>query len=120
MTGFALLGHAFEIADKSEVLLRIHVKKTPFLPGAEEYADMWLFPAGTAHNQTGYADHVRFAPGVAEELQQLLYTPETSGGLLAAIPPERLEDLKASFKQAGEALWVIGKVLEGRGIEVVP
>jgi selenide,water dikinase len=120
VTGFALVGHSYEIAEKGEVLLRIHIKRIPFLPGAEEYADMWLFPAGTAHNQTAYADHVRFAPGVTEELQQLLYTPETSGGLLAAVPPERLEDLKASFQQAGEALWVIGEVLEGQGIEVVP
>lgn len=119
VTGFALLGHAYQIAANSRVQLRFYADKLPFLPGATSYADLWLFPAGTAHNQSGYRDHVRFAPGIAEELQQLVYTPETSGGLLAAVPPERLDDLKASFKTANEPLWVIGQVLEGHGIEVV-
>ena len=118
VTGFALLGHAYEMAEHSSVQLRIHAGQIPFVPGAKEYADMWLFPAGTAHNQQGFGDRVRFAPGVVEEIQQLLYTPETSGGLLAAIPPERVDELSAAFAQANEPLWVIGEVVAGAGIEV--
>jgi selenide,water dikinase len=119
VTGFALLGHAHEMAEKSGVRLRFRVGSIPFLPGAEEYAGMWLFPAGTAHNRSAYQKHIRFGPGVPEETQELLYTPETSGGLLAAIPPDRLNNLKANFAQAHAPLWVIGDVLEGRGIEVM-
>ncbi len=118
VTGFALLGHAYEMAEHSSVQLRIHAGQIPFVPGAEEYADMWLFPAGTAHNQDGFRNHVRFGPGIAEEMQQLLYTPETSGGLLAAIPAARVDELKAAFAQANEPLWVIGEVVAGAGIEV--
>lgn len=119
VTGFALLGHASEMAEQSGVQLRIHADQIPFLPGAEQYADLWLFPAGTTRNQAGYREHVRFTPGVAEETRQLLYTPETSGGLLAAVRPDRLDQLKAGFAEAEESLWVIGEVLEGQGIEVI-
>lgn len=110
VTGFALLGHASEIAEKSGAGLRFHADKIPFLPGAAEYADMWLFPGGTGRNQQAYEKIVRCAAGVAEEVQQLLYTPETSGGLLAAIPPDRVSALEASCKQAGQPLWVVGEV----------
>ena len=58
------------------------------------------------------------AAGMAEETQQLLYTPETSGGLLAAVAPEQLDQLKAGFKTANEPLWVVGQVLPGSGVEV--
>jgi len=118
VTGFALLGHAWEMAEPSGVQLRICAGKIPFVPGAADYADMWLFPAGTANNQHAYRDHVGFDPDVPEEIQQLLYTPETSGGLLAAIPPEELDALKARFAAANEPLWVIGEVVTGTGIEV--
>ena len=123
VTGFALLGHALEIAQKSHVRLRIHANRLEFLPGAEELATMWLFPAGTGNNHRAYASRIAFDPAVPEELQHLLLTPETSGGLLAAVPPERLHDLKEGFAAAGEPLWVIGEVMEkeeGHSIEVVP
>ena len=120
ISGFALLGHACELAEKSGVKLRIHADQLPFLPGAQAYADMWLFPAGTGHNKDYFARHVRCDPGVTEEALHLLYTPETSGGLLAAIPASRLNDLKADFTEVNEPLWVIGEVLDGTGIDVVP
>ncbi len=120
ISGFALLGHACEVAEHSGVKLRIYVDQIPFLPGARDYADLWLFPAGTSHNKDYYARHIGCNPGIAEDVLHLLYTPETSGGLLAAIPASRLNDLKADFAAANEPLWVIGEVLDGTGIEVVP
>jgi selenide,water dikinase len=120
ISGFALLGHACEVAEKSGVKLRLHVEQIPFLPGARDYADLWLFPAGTGHNKDYFARHVRCEPSITEEVMQLLYTPETSGGLLAAIPPDRLDALESDFATANEPLWVVGEVLDGTGIEVVP
>jgi len=111
ISGFALLGHACELAERSGVRLSVHVDRLPFVPGAREYAEMWLFPAGTAHNQKGFSDPVRCAPDVAEETQQLLYTAETSGGLLAAVPPAQIAALEAAFSAGGEPLWIIGEVL---------
>jgi len=119
VTGFALLGHGYEIAEKSGVRLRFHLERIPFLDGAREYADMWLFPGGTCDNERAYEHAVAFAPGIEEEMQQLLYTPETSGGLLVAVSPEKVDPLVKSFEQAGHPCWVIGEVLEGDGVEVV-
>jgi len=119
ITGFAPLGHAQEMAALSEVRIRFHLGKLPFLEGAKGYAEDWLFPAGTCNNQRAYEHAVHFAPEIPEEMQQLLYTPETSGGLLVAIPPERLERLTDLFIEEGEPLWGVGEVMEGEVVEVV-
>jgi selenide,water dikinase len=119
VTGFGILGHADEMAEKGGVRLRFSLGHLPFVAGAREYADQWLFPAGTCSNETFYQAHVTFGPGVSEEEQQLLYTPETSGGLLIAVAPERLEGLLAAFRRAEHTAWAVGEVLEGEGVEVL-
>jgi len=119
VTGFALLGHGYEMAEKSGVGIRFYLDKLPFLEGAKGYAEDWLFPGGTCNNERAYEHAVRFEPGISEEMRQLLYTPETSGGLLIAVPPERLETLTALFADGGHPCWVIGEVVEGEGIEVL-
>jgi selenide,water dikinase len=119
ITGFALLGHGYEMAEKSGVRLRFYLEQLPFLEGAQQYADDWLFPGGTCNNERAYEHAVRFEPGISEEMQQLLYTPETSGGLLVAVLPEKLKALTALFDGEGHPYWVVGEVVEGEGIEVV-
>jgi selenide,water dikinase len=119
ITGFALLGHGYEMAEKSNVRLRFYLEQLPFLEGAQQYADDWLFPGGTCNNERAYEHAVRFEPGISEEMQQLLYTPETSGGLLVAVLPEKLKALISLFDDAGHPYWVVGEVMEGEGIEVV-
>ena len=118
ITGFALFGHALEMARGSGVALRFYLDKLPFLPGSEEYADMWLFPAGTCNNQRAFEAEVRFDDDITEEMIQLLYTPETSGGLLASVPGGKLDILLSRFNDAGEDIWVVGEVVEGRGVEL--
>jgi len=119
ITGFALLGHAQEMAERSGVRLRFHFDRLPFLPGAVQYAEQWLFPAGACRNQEAYQAAVRFDPTIEEEMQMLLFTPETSGGLLIALPPEGLARLQARCREEGQPLWLVGEVVEGEGIEVV-
>jgi len=118
ITGFALLGHSYEMAEKSGVQLRFFLDKLPLLDGALEYADQWLFPAGTCSNERAYQDHVTFAPEIAEEVQQLLYTPETSGGLLVAVPRHKLDALLALFDEVDHPRWVVGEVVEGEGVHI--
>ena len=118
ITGFALLGHGREMAEKSGARLRFYVDKLPFLEGARQYAEDWLFPAGACRNRDCYERWVDFAPSVSEEMQMLLFTPETSGGLLVAVPPERLETLIGFFADEGQPIWVVGEVVEGEGIKV--
>ena len=118
ITGFALLGHGHEMAERSGVRLHFHVGQLPFLPGAHRYADEGLFPGGTSNNERAYEHVMHFGPGVTEEMQQLLYTPETSGGLLAAVPAEEMATLVAGLADEGQPYWVVGEVVEGEGIEV--
>ncbi len=118
VTGFALLGHSQEMAALSGVKIRFYLEKLPFLEGARGYAEDWLFPAGACRNQKHYSPWVHFAPGISEEMQMLLFTPETSGGLLIAVPREKLEQLVALFEAEGQEYWIVGEAVEGERIEV--
>ena len=118
ITGFALLGHGQEMAALSGVKIRFYLEKLPFLEGAKSYAEDWLFPAGACRNQKHYSPWVHFAPGISEEVQMLLFTPETSGGLLIAVPREKLEQLVALFEAEGQEYWIVGEAVEGERIEV--
>ncbi len=118
VTGFALLGHAYEMASQSDARFRFHFERLPFLPGAKEYADLWLFPGGSCNNQRTFEDHVSF-DGLEEEMQMLLFTPETSGGLLIALPSADADHLETLCQQAGKPIWRVGEVVEGEGLEVV-
>ena len=119
ITGFALLGHGYEMAEKSGVRLRFHIDRLPFLEGARTYADRWLFPGGTCNNEEAYEHGVTFSDAVSEEMEQLLYTPETSGGLLVAVRKDRVDELVEAFREAQHPCWTIGEVEEGSGVEVV-
>ena len=119
VTGFALLGHGYEMAERSEARLRFYLEKLPFLEGAQQYGKDNLFPGGSCRNQSAYEQWVDFAPGISEEMQLLLFTPETSGGLLVAIPPERLEMLTTLFAEEGQPRWIVGEVVEGEGVGVI-
>ncbi len=118
ITGFALLGHSHEMASGSGVRLRFYLEQIPFLPGAKDYADLWLFPGGTCNNERTFEAHITFQ-GIQEEMQQLLYTPETSGGLLIALPPAEADRLEMLYREAGQAVWRVGDVVQGEGIEVL-
>ena len=119
ITGFGLLGHASEMANLGKIGLRLHLDRLPFLPGAREYAEQWLFPAGANRNQDYFGCSVAFAPEISDEVRLLLFTPETSGGLLMATPAERLNEMQALATAVGQPLWIIGEAVEGVGIEIV-
>lgn len=118
ITGFALLGHAFEMASQSRARFRFFLNRLPFVPGAVEYARQWLFPGGACNNQRAYGSHVTF-DGLTDEMQMLLFTPETSGGLLVALPPAEADRLEALCLQAGQSVWRVGEVVDGEGVEVL-
>jgi selenide,water dikinase len=118
VTGFALLGHGYEMAERSDARFRFHFDRLPFLAGARKYADDNLFPGGSCRNRDAYERWVDFAPGISEEMRLLLFTPETSGGLLTAVAPEKLGALTDLFAAESHPCWVVGEVVEGAGIKV--
>jgi selenide,water dikinase len=120
ITGFGLLGHVWEVAERSGVRLRLHFDALPFHPGAFHYADELLFPAGASCNMADFGAPVSFAPRLEYEEQALLYCPETSGGLFVSLPPAEAQAFLARYQAAGHEAWAIGEVLEGEAhIEVV-
>lgn len=121
ITGFGLLGHAAEMARRSGVGLRVESSALPLLPGALEYAQAAIAPGGLGRNRRFLeADgYVRYSGAVEEARRLLLFDPQTSGGLLLAVPPPVAEELLCRFAAAGEPCWPIGVVVAGAGIEVV-
>jgi selenide,water dikinase len=119
ITGFSLLGHASEIAENSHVRLQFNFEEIPFHDGAKGYAQDWLFPAGSCRNQKCYQDQIIFVNGISDEMKMLMFTPETSGGLLAAVPESQLDIITKLFKESDEPYWIVGRVVQGQGVRVV-
>ncbi len=110
ITGFGFLGHATEIAAASDVTLRIDYGRVPFLDGAPQYAAAWAFPGGSVANKMTYEKGVRFAKGIREDAQMLLFDAQTSGGLLISVPAAQLDTFAAHMDDAGAPWWPIGTV----------
>lgn len=118
ITGFGLLGHAWEMADLSSAGLRFSFSALPFVSGARHFAEQWIFPGGSFDNRAYFSPHVRFAPQVDEPSQMLLYDAQTSGGLLLAVPSQKLDGFLRRATQSGIEVWLVGEVMAGRGIVV--
>ena len=108
VTGFGLIGHAREMALASGVTLEIQVDAVRFLPGALEYAKRGAVPGGLKNNREFASCAVAAARPLAPEIEDLLYDPQTSGGLLLALPEPDAEALEGAF----EGAYRIGRVVE--------
>lgn len=115
VTGFGLLGHALELARASQcaaaqpLQLRLSAAALPLLPGAEDYAGNFQ-PRGLHDNCAFAAPAVAFAPEVTEARRTLMFDPQTSGGLLAALPAAEVPALVAKLRSAGFPAAQIGAV----------
>ena len=118
ITGYSLLGHGSEMAQASNARLRFFFSRIPFVSCARKYAEQWTFPGGAADNHLYFSPRVQFAPTLGEMEQMLLFDPQTSGGLLLAVPEMKLEAFLAQAAALGQPAWVVGDVLEGEGVLV--
>jgi selenide, water dikinase len=114
VTGFGLLGHAHEMARRSEVRIALDAASLPALPGALEVARAGERTGGDRRNRE-YGD-VEVAARVPAELAALAYDPQTAGGLLVSLPAERAAVLEARFGGDGLFLRRIGRVEHGDGV----
>lgn len=101
VTGFALLGHSFEMAQGSNCTVHIQSKNVPFHPEAWEFADMGFLPAGAYRNRDYAEAGVTVRNGISRTMQDLLYDPQTSGGLLMAVDAA---DADACLKELQDAI----------------
>lgn len=119
VTGFGLLGHADEMARLSGAGMRLWATAIPALPGALACIAMGISTGGEARNRAFVSPRVRVDADVPADIVHLLFDPQTSGGLLIAVAPERAPELEARFRADGCDLWRIGEVTEESGIAVV-
>jgi len=121
VTGFGLLGHLREVAAGSGVRARVRVGSVPFIDGVEELAPRDLFPGGAYRNQASLGNLVKWPESLPEHRRMMLCDPQTSGGLLLALPEAACAGLLAALAEAGVTAAAIGEVLgSGAGeIEVV-
>lgn len=119
VTGYSLLGHGLEMANASGVGFRLVFDRIPFVSSARKYAEKWIFPGGASDNRLYYGSKVHFATHMDEVAQMQLFDPQTSGGLLLAVPGEKLAAFLRGAEELNQPVWDIGEVLPGSGIEVV-
>lgn len=112
ITGFGLLGHAYELAFASGVSLRLESMSIPLLPGANAFAQEGLVPAGAYRNRAHLSNKVRFLQGVPLSIQDVLFDPQTAGGLLISVAEADADRLLSALGEGGVRYSrIIGHVL---------
>lgn len=112
VTGFGLLGHAWELARASKVTIEIDSARVPLLPGASELASAGLLTSGDKTNREYVGDDVEIGTHVSKELRSLLYDPQTAGGLLISIAHDQSDALLARLRETYYSAAIIGQVRE--------
>ena len=112
VTGFALLGHSLEMAQGSGVTVHLKAQAVPYHEEAYEMADMGFIPAGAYRNRDFAEAGVRVVGEVARALQDIFYDPQTSGGLLCAVPAAEAEACLAELRAVAPSTRIIGYVTE--------
>ena len=113
ITGFGFLGHAYEMAKASNVSFRINSRQVPLLPEAENYAKMGLVPAGTYKNRKYINDKIKIDQDMTPYLNDLMFDPQTSGGLLISIDAHKVDELLQFYQEHLETEYaVVGRVTE--------
>jgi selenide,water dikinase len=110
VTGFGLLGHAWEMAEGSGAVLRIDASRVPVLPGVRAHAEKGVLPGGSQANLEWVRPHVRFGAAVDGLLQEILADAQTNGGLLAAVRADRLEAVRGLLADRGVEAAHVGEV----------
>ena len=100
VTGFGLIAHCLEMASGSDVTLELSSGSIPVLTDAEEYAKLGLVPAGAYRNREYSEGKVRFE-GISVSFMDVLFDPQTSGGLLAAVPEEEAPHVLRELERRG-------------------
>ena len=114
VTGFGLLGHGLEMAQGSDMEIELDTAKIDLIPEAREFAEWGMLPAGMYRNRH-FAEASVDAGAVELAVQDMLYDPQTSGGLLIAVHPEDAEAMFEELKTAVPSAQKIGLVREYRG-----
>ena len=117
VTGFSFLGHLHEMMG-GRLSCRIDGSAVPVLPGAWQAADDCLYTAAGQRNRNHTGPFVRFE-NVPFAMQEILFDPQTSGGLLLAVAPEEAESLRDELQKASLPAQIVGEITEKQDTEIV-
>jgi selenide,water dikinase len=116
ITGFGLIGHTAQLAQNSQVGISFRLASIPFFPEAGEFAQQGFCPGGLHRNREFYQKMVKIDAGVPQHMQDILFDPQTSGGLLICLEPGKAELLLDKLRQNGvEDAAIIGEVVSEPG-----
>jgi len=121
ITGFGLLGHAWELAKASKVTLEIVAERVPILPGALDLAGRKMLTKGDRVNREYVGGDLKIDAGITKEIISLLYDPQTAGGMLISIAGARAEAMLAKLRETYSQAAIIGRVKEydGHSLDVI-
>jgi len=112
ITGFGLGGHCLEMARAAGLTMELWSERIPVLDSAIELAEMGILPEGSHANKHFCSSLVQAGEGVKEILLDLIFDAQTSGGLLLAVPEDRLDEARQVLESQGETATVVGRVLD--------
>ena len=112
ITGFGLLGHSLEMSEGSGVTIRIFSGDVPYIEEAKEYSQMGLIPEGAYNNRRFIGNKVEFSKDVTEYMMDILFDPQTSGGLLISVSRESADKLIKELSESPVKFGVVGEVLQ--------
>lgn len=112
VTGFGLIGHAAEMAEGSHTTLRMYASQIPILKEAIELAQMGIIPAGAYNNRSYLECRTQFDPNIPQAIEDCLFDPQTSGGLLISVAENKASALLEALKDNPTEYAVIGEVIE--------
>jgi selenide,water dikinase len=118
VTGFGLLGHGLEMARASGLRFAFEARALPALGGTLDLARAGVETGGAAHNRRFVAEALDVDEAVAPEIVTLAHDPQTSGGLLAAIPRGQVDPVRSALADAGVESWLIGQAVAGVGVSL--
>ncbi len=111
ITGFGIMGHGYEMAEGSNMTLKLNKGSIPYIEEAREYAEMGLVPEGS-YNNRAYLDGKYELKNVEPWMEDILFDPQTSGGLLVSLSKEESLKLMKEFEEKNIPAWVIGEAIE--------
>ncbi len=119
VTGFGLLGHAYEMAEGSGKTIELYSKEMPIVPAALEFAKMGIVPAGAYSNRSYLEPHMSIDPSVSLALSDALVDPQTAGGLLISLPESRAGELLSRLEEVTGDARVVGRVIPECGKRIL-
>lgn len=118
ITGFGLIGHASEMALGSGKTIELWASELPLMPGARQFASEFILPGGLVRNRTYMKQKARLAPDVPQPLADIMFDPQTSGGLLISVPQAEADSLMQALLVHYPDARMVGRVMNREDVDI--